>query len=54
MRKTLLCVSVYGSDERELAERVSKAFGRGADLVETRLDLTNISDTMRLRGLLNA
>jgi 3-dehydroquinate dehydratase I len=52
MRKTLLCVSVYGSDERELAERVSKAFGRGADLVETRLDLTNISDTMRLRGLL--
>lgn len=48
----MLCVSVYGSDERELVERVSKALERGADLVETRLDLTNISDTVRLRGLL--
>ncbi|MCS7133753.1 MAG: type I 3-dehydroquinate dehydratase [Candidatus Caldarchaeum sp.] len=45
---TLVCVSVFGGDEDELVGRVSRAIGRGADLVEVRLDLSEIGDSGKL------
>ncbi|MDW8063536.1 MAG: type I 3-dehydroquinate dehydratase [Candidatus Caldarchaeum sp.] len=50
--KTLICASVFGKDEDELVERVSQALGRGADLVEVRLDLSNYTDVDRLCSVL--
>ncbi|MEM1943097.1 MAG: type I 3-dehydroquinate dehydratase [Candidatus Caldarchaeum sp.] len=52
MRRTLVCVSVYGSDEDELGRRVSYALTKGGDLVETRLDLTSVSSWDRVYTVL--
>ncbi|MEM4287804.1 MAG: type I 3-dehydroquinate dehydratase [Candidatus Caldarchaeum sp.] len=52
MRKTLVCVSVYGRDEEELGRRVSAALQQGADLAEARLDLTNITNWDRVYAIL--
>uniref|UniRef100_A0A7J3VRT8 3-dehydroquinate dehydratase n=1 Tax=Caldiarchaeum subterraneum TaxID=311458 RepID=A0A7J3VRT8_CALS0 len=52
MRRTLVCVSVYGSDEDDLGRRVSYALSRGGDLAEARLDLTGVSSWERVYTVL--
>ncbi|MCS6769841.1 MAG: type I 3-dehydroquinate dehydratase [Candidatus Caldarchaeum sp.] len=48
MRKTKVCVSVYGGDEYELGRKVETALSRGGDLVEARLDLSGVSSWDRV------
>ncbi len=52
MKRTQICVSIYGRDEREIGQRVSKALANGADLVEIRLDMSNTSSLDNLYPIL--
>lgn len=49
---TYICVPVYGENERELIRRVETVLSRGADLVEIRLDLSQIDDVENLSDVL--
>ncbi len=52
MKRTKICVSIYGRDRLEIGQLIPKALANGADLVEIRLDMSDENSWDKLYSIL--